>query len=260
MKKMIEVVDLTKKFGDFTAVDHISFSVDENDIFAFLGPNGAGKSTCIKIMTTVASPSSGQVKINGFDVTKEKNQVRESIGVIFQDSTLDEDLTAYENLYYHAVLYKVPPAERKPKIEKLLDSMELLSRKDEFVRNFSGGMRRRIEIARGLLHDPKVLFLDEPTLGLDVQTRSFLWNHVKEVNKTMGLTIFLTTHNMDEAEKIATKVAIIDHGKILAIGTLEEIYKSTGTNSLEQAFLKLTGNEIREQKADDLLKMKNFKL
>ncbi|WPV65990.1 ABC transporter ATP-binding protein [Chitinophaga sp. LS1] len=260
MKKMIEVVDLTKKFGDFTAVDHISFSVDENDIFAFLGPNGAGKSTCIKIMTTVASPSSGEVKINGFDVTKEKNQVRESIGVIFQDSTLDEDLTAYENLYYHAVLYKVPPAERKPKIEKLLDSMELLSRKDEFVRNFSGGMRRRIEIARGLLHDPKVLFLDEPTLGLDVQTRSFLWNHVKEVNKTMGLTIFLTTHNMDEAEKIATKVAIIDHGKILAIGTLEEIYKSTGTNSLEQAFLKLTGNEIREQKADDLLKMKNFKL
>ena len=260
MKKMIEVVDLTKKFGDFTAVDHISFSVDENDIFAFLGPNGAGKSTCIKIMTTITSPSSGHVKINGFDVTKEKMQVRESIGIVFQDSTLDEDLTAYENLYYHAVLYKIPPAERKQKIEKLLDSIGLLSRKDEFVRNFSGGMRRRVEIIRGMLHDPKVLFLDEPTIGLDVQTRSFLWDHVKEANKTMGLTIFLTTHNMDEAEKIATKIAIIDHGKILTIGTPAEIYKSTDTVSLEEAFLKLTGNKIREQRADDSLKMKNFKL
>lgn len=260
MKKMIEVVNLTKKFGDFSAVDNISFSVDENEIFAFLGPNGAGKSTSIKMMTTISTPTSGQVKINGFDAVKERKQVRESIGIIFQDSTLDEDLTAYENLYYHAVLYKVPSAIRKQKIEKLLDQIGLLSRKDEFIKNFSGGMRRRVEIARGLLHDPKILFLDEPTLGLDVQTRNFLWNHVKEVNRTSGLTIFFTTHNLDEAEKIATKIAVIDHGKILAIGTLEEIFKATNTDSLENAFLELTGYQIREQKADNSGQLKKFKL
>lgn len=247
MEKMIEVKELTKYFGYFKAVDGISFSVNKNEIFAFLGPNGAGKSTSIKIMTTVSKPSSGQVLINGYDVTTEKKNVRESIGIIFQDSTLDEDLTAYENLYYHAVLYRVPEKERKQKIEELLNYIGLLDRKDDFIRNFSGGMRRRVEIARGLLHDPKVLFLDEPTLGLDAQTRNFLWNHIVEINKTNGLTVFFTTHNLDEAERIATKIAIIDHGKILQIGTLQEIYKSTGTDSLEEAFLSLTGYKIREQ-------------
>lgn len=260
MKKMIEVIELTKKFGDFVAVDNISFSVDENEIFAFLGPNGAGKSTSIKMMTTISTPTSGQIKINGFDAVREKNQVRESIGIVFQDSTLDEDLTAYENLYYHAVLYKVPSAIRKQKIEKLLDQIGLLSRKDEYVKNFSGGMRRRVEIARGLLHVPKVLFLDEPTLGLDVQTRNFLWNHVKEVNKTSGLTIFFTTHNLEEAEKIATKIAVIDHGKIRAIGSLQDILKTTNTDSLENAFLALTGSEIREQKAGESENLKKIKL
>jgi len=260
MKKMIEVVGVTKKFEDFTAVDNINLSVDENEIFAFLGPNGAGKSTCIKMMTTISTPTSGQIKINGFDAVKERKQVRESIGIVFQDSTLDEDLTAYENLYYHAVLYRVPSAIRKQKIEKLLDQIGLLDRKDEVIKNFSGGMRRRVEIVRGLLHNPKVLFLDEPTLGLDVQTRNFLWNHVKEVNKTSGLTIFFTTHNLDEAEKIATKIAVIDHGKILAIGTLEEILKTTSTDSLEDAFLKLTGSQIREQNMDSSENLKKFKL
>ena len=260
MKKMIDIVDVTKRFKDFTAVDNISLSVDENEIFAFLGPNGAGKSTCIKMMTTISTPTSGQIKINGFDAVQERKQVRESIGIVFQDSTLDEDLTAYENLYYHAVLYRVPSAFRKKKIEKLLDQIGLLNRKDEVIKNFSGGMRRRVEIVRGLLHNPKVLFLDEPTLGLDVQTRNFLWEHVKEVNKTTGLTIFFTTHNLDEAEKIATKIAVIDHGKILAIGTLEEILKTTNTDSLENAFLKLTGSQIREQKADSSENLKKFKI
>lgn len=247
---MINVKNLEKKFGDFTAVDKVNFSVDKGDIFAFLGPNGAGKSTSIKIMTTISKATSGKVLVNNFDIDKDQKKVRESIGIIFQDSTLDEDLTAYENLYYHAVLYKIPKEEIRKRIDELLDYVGLLDRKDDYVRNFSGGMRRRVEIARGLLHNPKILFLDEPTLGLDIQTRTFLWNHIKKVNRERGITIFFTSHNLDEAEKIATKVAIIDHGKILMIGTPLEIKKKTKTKSLEKAFLKLTGYNIRAEHAD----------
>lgn len=259
MNGMISVKNLTKKFGDFVAVDNINLDVEKEDIFAFLGPNGAGKSTSIKIMTTISNATSGEVRINNFEVSENKKDVRESIGVIFQDSTLDEDLTAYENLYYHSVLYKIPKQKRKKKIENLLNYVGLLDRKDDFVRNFSGGMKRRVEIARGLLHDPKILFLDEPTLGLDVQTRNFLWHHIKKVNKEKGITIFFTSHNLDEAEKIATKVAIIDNGKILMTGTPKEIKKNTKTSSLEKAFLKLTGYDIRIESADGTDRMRNFK-
>ncbi|MCK9568190.1 ATP-binding cassette domain-containing protein [Candidatus Pacearchaeota archaeon] len=255
-KEMVEVKNLTKIFRNFTAVDNISFNVDKGEIFAFLGPNGAGKSTTIKMMTTIFFPTKGKIKINNFDVEKEQKEVRKSIGVIFQDSTLDEDLTAYENLNYHAMLYKIPKKGRKKNIEELLDYVGLLNRKDEFIRNFSGGMKRSVEIARGLLHNPKLLFLDEPTLGLDVQTRAFLWNHIKKINKEKGITIFFTTHNMEEAEKIATKIAIIDHGKILTIGTSSEIKKKTDTKTLEEAFLKLTGNEIRQENADSIERMR----
>lgn len=255
-RKMIEVKSFLKKFGDFVAVDKIDFEVNKGEIFAFLGPNGAGKSTSIKIMTTVSKPTSGEVFVNGFDVSKQQNDVRKSIGIIFQDSTLDEDLTAYENLYYHAVLYKIPKSKRKKKIDELLDYVGLLDRKDDFIRNFSGGMRRRVEIARGLLHNPELLFLDEPTLGLDVQTRNFFWNHIKKVNKEKGITIFFTSHNLDEAEKIATKVAIIDHGKILIVGSPNEIKKKTKTKSLESAFLKLTGYDIRVEHVDSIDRMR----
>lgn len=258
-KEMIRVRRLMKRFGDFIAVDDVSFSVNKGEIFAFLGPNGAGKSTSIKIMTTLSGPSEGEVFINGFNSGDEKNKVRESIGVIFQDPTLDEELTAYENLNYHAALYGVPRRERKKRIEDLLGYVGLFDRKDDFVKTFSGGMKRRVEIARGLLHDPKLLFLDEPTLGLDVQTRNFLWGHIKRVNKEKGITIFFTSHNLDEAQRIATKVAIIDHGKILMIGTSQEIMKKTRTKSLEKAFLKLTGYDIRSESADKSEKMRRWR-
>lgn len=246
-KEVIKVKNLTKKFDDFTAVDDISLQVERGEIFAFLGPNGAGKSTSIKIMTTISKATSGEILINGFDVSKNQNEVRKSIGVIFQDNTLDEELTAYENLYYHAILYRVPKKEIKERIEGLLDYVGLLDRKDNFIKTFSGGMRRRTEIARGLLHSPEVLFLDEPTIGLDVQTRTFLWEHMKRINTDKGVTIFFTSHNLDEAERVATKVAIIDHGKIIMVGTPTEIKEKTGAESLEKAFLKLTGYDIRKE-------------
>jgi len=256
---VIEVKDLTKRFKGFTAVDNVSFQVAEGEIFAFLGPNGAGKSTSIKMMTTILFPTSGSVKVGGFDVLTQKNEVRESIGVIFQNPTLDDDLTAYENLNYHAILYKIPKDERKKRIEELLGYVGLLGKKDEYVKSFSGGMKRRVEIARGLLHSPKILFLDEPTLGLDVQTRAFLWGHIQKINKEKGITIFFTTHNMDEAEKIATKIAIIDHGKLLMTGTSGEIKEKTKTDSLEKAFLELTGYGIREDAGDGLDRMRRFR-
>lgn len=248
----IEIKNLTKKFGNLTAVDDVSLNIEKGEIFAFLGPNGAGKSTIIKILTTILSPTSGTMVVGCFNVNSDRHKVRENIGVIFQDHSLDDELTAYENLYYHAVLYKIPKSERKERIEQMLDYVGLLEKKDKFVKTFSGGMKRRIEVARGLLHSPEILFLDEPTLGLDVQTRSFLWNHIKRINKEKAITIFFTTHNMDEAERIAAKIAVIDRGKIIVYGSAEEIKSRTGTGSLEDAFLKLTGRSIREQPADNL--------
>lgn len=256
-KNAIKVYNLTKKFGDLVAVNKVSFSVKKGEVFAFLGPNGAGKSTTIKILTTILGPTGGRVKVNGYDALKQRNKVRESIGVIFQDHTLDEDLTAYENMEYHAVLYKVPKGERKERIEKLLGYVDLLDRKKDLVKTFSGGMKRRLEVARGLLHYPEILFLDEPTLGLDVQTRSFLWSYIKKMNKEKDITIFFTTHNLEEAEKIAGKIAIIDKGKILEEGTLAQIKKKTGAKNLEKAFLKLTGYDIRRQSASSTDRLKN---
>ena len=188
---MIEVVNLRKSFKRVTAVDNISFEVKKGARFAFLGPNGAGKSTTIKMLTTTLLPSSGTMRINGHDVASQKTEVRKNIGVIFQDYSLDNQLTAYENMDYHAIFYQVPKAQRKEKIESLLDHVGLLERKNNLVRTFSGGMKRRVEIARGLLHDPNILFLDEPTLGLDVQTKSFLWDHIRKINSEKEINHFL---------------------------------------------------------------------
>jgi len=251
-RSIIIVKNLVKRFKDFTAVDDISFEVKEGEIFAFLGPNGAGKSTTIKMLTTLLKPESGQIEINGHDSLKHKHAVRESFGIVFQDPSLDSDLTAYENMQLHAVLYKMPRDFRNKKIEELLKFVELWERKGEFVKNFSGGMKRRLEIARGLLHKPKILFLDEPTLGLDPQTRNHMWNYIKDINEREGMTIFFTTHYMEEAEKIAGRIAIIDHGKIVASGTLEELKAQTKTNTLEEAFLSFTGNTIREEEASSV--------
>jgi len=249
---MIKVENLTKKFNGLTAVDNISFKVKKGEIFAFLGPNGAGKTTTIKILTTLLSPTSGTISLNGSDPTKDQDEVRRSFGIVFQDQSLDDELTAYENMEFHGILYKVPKEIRRKRIEQLIKFVELWDRKDELVKKFSGGMKRRLEVARGLIHHPKMLFLDEPTLGLDPQTRSHLWAYIKNLNKEEEMTIFFTTHYMEEAERVAQKIAIIDNGKIITQGTPEELKQNTKTNSLEDAFLALTGNIIREEEANSL--------
>ncbi len=247
----IEVEHLTKKFGDDpAAVSDVSFTVPEKSIFAFLGPNGAGKSTTIKMLTTLLHPSQGSIRLNGVDVLVDPATARRAFGIVFQDPSLDEDLTALENLELHGALYRVPKALLTARIEELLALVELSDRRDDFVRDFSGGMKRRLEIARGLLHHPKIIFLDEPTLGLDPQTRNHLWSYVQKLNADEGITVFFTTHYMEEADRIAHQIAIIDHGSIIARGTSEELKRETGTATLEDAFLKLTGNVIREEGAN----------
>jgi len=246
----IVVEKLVKKFGDVTAVDGISFTVNQGDIFAFLGPNGAGKSTTIKMLTTLLAPTSGSMTLNGFDAVKDSNEVRRNFGIVFQDQSLDDELTAYENMQFHAAMYKVPDNEIPGRIEHLLTFVELWDKKKELVKTFSGGMKRRLEIARGLLHHPKILFLDEPTVGLDPQTRNHIWSYILKMNKEEGTTIFFTTHYMDEAEKVANVIAVIDHGKIVAQGTSKELKGKTKTKTLEDAFIALTGKEIRPDEAE----------
>lgn len=249
MENIIEVKNLVKKYGDFTAVDDISFNIKSGEIFAFLGPNGAGKSTTIKMLTTLLNPTGGSIHLNGFNPHSHADQVRHSFGIVFQDPSLDDELTAWENMEFHGVLYGVEKKLRRKRIDELLKFVELDDRRNNLVKEFSGGMKRRLEIARGLLHHPKIMFLDEPTLGLDPQTRNHMWNYLKELNKTEGITVFFTTHYMEEADKIAQRIAIIDHGKIIATGTSAELKTQTGTQTLEEAFLKLTGSVIREEEA-----------
>ena len=243
---LIAAKNITKKFDDFTAVDSISFDVKKGEIFAFLGPNGAGKSTTIKMMTTMLQPTEGELKLAGHDVTLERDAARKAFGIVFQDPSLDEELSAYENLELHAVLYGIPRDIRRNRIKELMELVELWNRKDSMIKTFSGGMRRRLEIARGLLHEPRILFLDEPTLGLDTQTRNVMWKYVQRLSQEKGMTIFFTTHYLDEAEDVAERIAIIDHGKIVARGTTAELTKQTKTKTLEQAYLQLTGETIRD--------------
>ncbi len=252
----ISVSHLTKKYGAFTAVNDVSFDVKPGGIFAFLGPNGAGKTTTIKMLTTLVPPTSGTISVNGADPSKHPSQVRKSFGIVFQDPSLDDDLTAYENMFFHAGLYSVPKAEKAPLIKELLEFVELWDRKDSLVKTFSGGMKRRLEIARGLLHTPAILFMDEPTIGLDPQTRNHIWSYVKKLNTERGLTVFFTTHYMEEAERISDQVAIIDKGVIVANGTAQSIIAQAGTESLEDAFIKLTGHVIREDEANGMDRMR----
>jgi ABC-2 type transport system ATP-binding protein len=247
---MIHVDSLTKTFGTVRAVDGISFDVAAGEIFAFLGPNGAGKTTTIQMLTTLLTPTSGNIAIDSLDPRRHPHDVRRRFGIVFQDPSLDSELTAAENMELHGVLYHVPRRVRGERIQQLLTLFELWDRRDAQVKTFSGGMKRRLEIARGLLHTPKVLFLDEPTLGLDPQSRNQLWTHVKNLNASEGVTVFLTTHYMDEAERVAHRIAIIDHGRIVAQGTPAELKTQTGTDSLEGAFLTLTGSTIRDERAD----------
>ncbi|MCX6721153.1 MAG: ATP-binding cassette domain-containing protein [Candidatus Staskawiczbacteria bacterium] len=247
MENIIEIKNLTKKYKDFTAVDDISFNVKKGEIFAFLGPNGAGKTTTIKMLTTLTNPTAGTILINGYDPTRQQHEARASFGIVFQDPSLDDELTAYENMDLHGMLYKVKIKDRKERIKQLLEFVELWDRRNDLVKHFSGGMKRRLEIARGFLHHPRVLFLDEPTIGLDPQTRNHIWTYLKKMNREEGITVFLTTHYMEEADKVSNRIAIIDHGKIVAQGTSEELESKTNTSSLEEAFLSLTGSAIREE-------------
>lgn len=246
---MIEAKDLVKKFGDFTAVNSINFKVAKGEFAAFLGPNGAGKTTSIKMFTTLLHPTSGTLSINGINPVVDPFSVRRSFGIVFQDPSLDDELTAYENIQLHAVLYGVPKAEREDRIKMLLNFVELYDRKDNYVKTFSGGMKRRLEIARALVHEPTILFLDEPTAGLDPQTRNHMWSYIEKLNQERQMTVLFTTHYMEEAEKFARRVLVMDQGKIVEDGSPKELIERAGTQSLEDAFLKFTGHGIREETA-----------
>lgn len=221
---IIEVKELTKVFnGDLTAVDNISFTVEEGEIFGFLGPNGAGKTTTLNMLATLLRPTSGTAIVNGFDILEDPDAVRRSIGFVFQDPTLDTELTGQENLDFHGRLYGLSRKERKERIDEILEVVQLTDRANAFVKTYSGGMKRRLEIARGLLHYPKVLFLDEPTLGLDPQTRRAIWEHIQRLNQEQNVTIILTTHYTEEADHLCNRIQIIDFGKIVASDTPDNL-------------------------------------
>lgn len=228
---IIEVRKLRHAYGDFVAVDDLSFSVREGEIFSFLGPNGAGKSTAINLLITLLGIQSGSAAIAGHDVAKEPSRVRESIGIVFQEVTLDRDMTVREILEFHGMLYNMGREDRKKRIDELLTLVQLEGKRDTLTKHLSGGMKRRLEIARGLMTRPKVLFLDEPTIGLDPQTRMRMWEYIRMVNRE-GTTIFLTTHYMDEADQLSDRISIIDHGKIIATGTPAELKNQLGKDLL----------------------------
>ena len=244
----VEVSELTKRYGDIEAVRGIDFDVAPGETFGFLGPNGAGKSTTIKILCTLAIPTSGTARVAGYDVVRQRDIVRRNIGLVFQETTLDLYLTAEQNLKFHADLYGVPKPVLNDRLKLVLEMVGLWDRRASVVGTYSGGMKRRLEIARGLLHAPKVLFLDEPTVGLDPQTRTSIWDYIRELKKTEDITIFLTTHYMDEAEH-CDRIAIMDHGKIVAMDTPENLKASVGKDRVQIT----TGNDtaaIAELAAD----------
>jgi ABC-2 type transport system ATP-binding protein len=231
MNRIIEVKGLTKAYGSLLAVDNIDFYVQEREIFGFLGPNGAGKTTTINMLATLLKPTNGGATLAGYDVRTQPNDVRQSIGMVFQDPSLDDRLTADENLRFHGMLYNVPKRLLAERMDQVLGIVGLSDRRSSLVRTFSGGMKRRLEIARGLLHHPKVLFLDEPTVGLDPQTRNAIWEHVLRLRNEVGITVFMTTHYMDEAEN-CDRIAIIDHGKIQALDTPATLKRTVGGDTI----------------------------
>lgn len=247
METIISVKNVTKKYKEVTAVDNVSFDVYRGEIFGFLGPNGAGKSTTIKMLTTLQHPSEGALFLAGNNVSTAQDAARKTFGIVFQDPSLDDELTANENMQLHAALYNLDKKLAKERTAELLKLVELWDRKDSRVKTFSGGMKRRLEIARGLLHHPKILFLDEPTLGLDAQTRNLLWSYIEKLNEQEEMTIFFTTHYLQEAEAIADRIAIIDHGKLVAMGNVDELKQQTQAESLEAAYLALTGKAVRDE-------------
>lgn len=219
MPHAIETKQLTKAYGSLKAVDKLDISVEPGEIFGLLGPNGAGKTTTVSMLCTILKPTSGSATVNGFDIVREANKVRKSIGIVFQDPSIDDRLTGRENLFMHANLFGVPVSEQKERIDRILKLVELEDRANDLLRTYSGGMRRRLELGRGLLHYPKVLFLDEPTVGLDPQTRDHIWKYIKELKEAHDITVVLTTHYMDEADRLSDRIGIIDHGKLVILDT-----------------------------------------
>ncbi len=245
----IRTEKLCKSYGRLKAVDSIGLKVQSGELFGFLGPNGAGKTTTISMLSTLLAPSSGKASVNGFDVLSQKDDVRRSIGVVFQDPSIDDELTGYENLELHGLLYGVFEPELSRRMREVFDLVGLWDKRDELVKNYSGGMKRRLEIGRGLLHHPKILFLDEPTLGLDPQTRRGIWDYIRKMNAEESVTVILTTHYMEEADALCGRIAVIDHGKIIAEGTPEELKRSMGgdvihiqaSGNCEKLFKKVPG-------------------
>jgi ABC-2 type transport system ATP-binding protein len=253
---IIRVENLEHRYGDFTAVDNISFSVKKGEVFSFLGPNGAGKSTAINVLITLLALQKGSATVAGYDVTKDPQHVRESIGIVFQDITLDRDMTVWEILEFHGRLYTMPEEERRKRIDELLHLVQLEAKRDERIKNLSGGMKRRLEIARGLMTRPKVLFLDEPTIGLDPQTRMRMWEYIKGVNNE-GTTIFLTTHYMDEADHLSDRISIIDRGKIVISGTSWELKNTLGRDII---YLETNDNEAAIRRLKGLPSIRDIKI
>ncbi len=257
MANVIETKALTKSFNGLTAVDKLDITVESGEIFGLLGPNGAGKTTTISMLCTILKPTSGSATVNGFDIEKEPNQVRKSIGIVFQDPSIDDRLTGRENLYMHANLYGIAPGEQSERIERILKLVELEDRADDLMRTYSGGMRRRLELGRGLIHYPKVLFLDEPTVGLDPQTRDHIWTYIRELKKTHDTTIVLTTHYMDEADKLCGRIAIMDYGKIVALDTSTKLKETLAGDVIVVKGNKLEGLETLVVKQLGLEKVAN---
>ena len=250
---MISTKNLTKKFEKLTAVDNLNLEIKEGEIFGLLGPNGAGKTTTIFMLTTLKPPTSGTATINNYDIVKDSDKVRKSIGIVFQDPSSDEILTGYENLKLHGWLYDMPDDLKERRIKEVLELVDLTNRKDDLVKKYSGGMRRRLELARGLMHHPRVLFLDEPTLGLDPQSRDYIWSYIEKLAKEEKITIVLTTHYMDEADKLCDRLAIIDYGKIVVLGTPEELKKELGGD-----IIKLRGKNLNLEPLKNLIYVKNI--
>jgi len=253
---IIKTDNLTKKFNGFTAVDHVSFSVKKGEIFGFLGPNGAGKTTTIKMLTTLLNPTEGTAEVAGFNILKDKDRVRQNIGIVFQEPAIDTELTGRENLDFHARMYGMTKEKRKQRVSDVLQLVDLADKKDVLVKKYSGGMKRRLELARGLMHLPTVLFLDEPTLGLDAQTRRAIWEYIENMNKEEQTTIFLTTHYMDEADYLCDRVGIIDHGKILVIDSTGNLKSAVGNDVIT---LSCTNRKRLEEKLTEQPWIKNIK-
>ena len=247
-KNMIETHDLVKRYNKHNAVDKVSLAIEEGEIFGLLGPNGAGKTTTMMMLTTLRKPTSGSAEVNGFDIVKEPAKVRKSIGIVFQDPSSDEILTGYENLKLHGMLYDMPGDLREKRIKEVLALVDLSGRKNDLVKKYSGGMRRRLELARGLMHHPKILFLDEPTLGLDPQTREHIWVYIERLAKEEKITIVITTHYMEEADKLCDRVAIIDSGKIVALGRPKNLKEQLGGDIIRLKTRKLNVEALKKLK------------